>query len=259
MKNASTLALDPPQTGILARAATLLYGITCYVLGVAGLSWLILVSLDVVPLTGGPIALASTGQAIALNLGLVALFGLQHVIMARTSFKQRWRQVLPEATERPTFVVLAGLLMALAMWLWQPLPTVIWQVEQPILSSGLWILGALGWAYLLGSSFVINHFELFGLQQVWNAFRGKTTPQVPFVLRLVYRVHRHPLMVGVLIGLWSKPTMTVGHLVMALGFTTYIFLGTRIEERTLIGLHGQSYEDYRRRVPGFLPRLRKAA
>lgn len=238
-----------------ARLAIFIYGVVTYGIGVTGLCWLIACSLGLVPFTGGPLHLASTGAAIAFNLSLVAVFGLQHAIMARPEFKARWTRVIPTPMERPTFVLLAGAIMGTAMWLWQPLPAVIWSVDAQALAIGIRVLGALGWAYMLAASFAINHFELFGLQQVWMQLRGRAEARVPFVQRFMYRFDRHPLMSGILIGLWLTPIMTLGHLVLSAGFTTYIVLGVAIEERDLVRLHGESYREYRRRVGSLVPSL----
>lgn len=239
----------------LGRRAVFAYGVTCYALGVSGLLYLILVTLGLVPFTGGPIAIGSTGGAVAFNLGLVALFGIQHAIMARQGFKERWTRVIPPAAERSTFVLLAGGLMANAMFLWQPLPDVVWSVEA---TTGRWALYAgcaLGWAYMLAASFAIDHFELFGLKQVWRNLRGLDTAEPKLQQRFLYKFDRHPLMTGVVLGLWCAPTMTFDRLVLALGFSAYVVLGVGIEERDLIRRHGRNYIEYAKRVRTIVPRL----
>jgi protein-S-isoprenylcysteine O-methyltransferase Ste14 len=251
MKTTSA-ALAAPST-LFSRVAILAYSVTCYALGVSGLVWLILATLDVVPFTGGPAALSSTGAAITFNLVFVALFGFQHAIMARPAFKERWRRILPQAAERATFTLMAGLLMALAMWVWQPLPSTIWAFESPVLVMGLRGLCALGWAWLLAATFAIDHFELFGLKQAWRNFRGVDQAKSPFVMRLMYRFDRHPIMTGALIGLWATPVMRLDHLVLALGMTAYVVIGVFIEERTLVALHGDNYREYRRKVGALVP------
>jgi len=257
MKPATSPAALSSQASASATASSrlgiLTYAVVCYALGVSGLCWLIFATLDVVPFTGGPAALSSTGAAIAFNLVFLFLFGFQHAVMARLGFKERWRSVLPQAAERATFTLMAGLLMALAMWVWQPLPKVIWQVETPALAIGLRALCALGWAWLLAATFAIDHFELFGLKQAWRHFRGTEQPQVPFVMRFMYRFDRHPIMTGALIGLWATPVMRLDHLVLALGMTAYVVIGVMIEERTLVTLHGDNYREYRRRVGALVP------
>ena len=250
---ASTETPSEDQHGLLARTAVLAYGVTAYAIGVAGLCWLIGGSLGLIPFTGGPVSLGSVEARVAFNLAFVALFGLQHAIMARPAFKARWTRVVPPAIERSTFVLVTGLLVSGFMWLWQPLPEVVWSVEQPLVAGFLFALGALGWAYLFTASFAIDHFELFGLKQVWNAFRGGEARPHRIVSRLMYRFDRHPLMSGMLFGLWCTPLMRVDHLVLAAGLTTYIVLGVLIEERTLVAIHGEEYRSYRRRVPALVP------
>tara|TARA_R110002126_G_scaffold1402_13_gene8024 strand:+ start:4494 stop:5279 length:786 start_codon:yes stop_codon:yes gene_type:complete len=245
----------PSSSTTLGRIAVFAYGMTCYTLGVSGLMYLILITLGLVPFTGGPLAVESTGAAIAVNLGLVALFGVQHVIMARQGFKKRWTQIIPAAAERSTFTLLAGLLMANAMWLWQPLPDVVWSVDA---TAGQWALYggcAFGWAYLLSATFAIDHFELFGVKQVWRNLRGLETQEPALMQRFHYKFDRHPIMTGVVFGIWCTPNMTFDRLVLALGFSAYIVLGVAIEERDLIQRHGSKYVEFARRVRTIVPRL----
>ena len=263
MKTETFSALSAPRSapGSLSRGAIVVYGVVSYAVGMFGLCWLIAATLGLVPFTGGPVALGSTGGAIAFNLGFLVLFGVQHAIMARPAFKAVWTQIIPPATERSTFVLVTGLIVSATMWLWQPLPTVVWSADgswAPILVRSI---GVLGWLYLLLASFAIDHFELFGLKHVWRHYQGAETPHVPFVMGWMYRYERHPIMTGMLVGLWCTPTMTVGHLVLAAGLTAYMVIGVSIEERTLVAQHGESYRAYQRLVPALLPRpgRRKAA
>ena len=248
----STLA-SPESRSFAARAGIFAYGITCYLLGVSGLMALILACLGVLPFTGGVVELSSTGSAIAFNLAFILLFGVQHAIMARPAFKKRWTQIIPEPMERSTFVVLAGGIMGVAIWLWQPLDAVVWSVAPGTAAVAITILGALGWAYMFTASFAIDHFELFGLAQVWRAFRGQEKPQVDFKQRLHYAFDRHPLMTGILFGLWATPNMTLDRFILAAGFTVYIVIGVAIEERTLVQLHGDGYRSYRSQVGALVP------
>ncbi len=254
MHSHSTLSVpSPPLSSALGRTAVLVYGVVAYAIGIGGLLSLIAVSLGLLPLTGGPVAIGTTGGAIAFNLLFVALFGVQHAVMARPAFKERWTRIIPAAMERPTFVLLSGVIMGSAMWLWQPLPSTVWAVESAALANALRGVAALGWCYMLAASFAIDHFELFGLKQVWRNFVGSEAPRVPFVSRLMYRFDRHPLMSGILIGLWCTPSMTVGRLVLAAGFSAYIVIGVAMEERTLVALHGDGYREYRRKVGALVP------
>lgn len=256
---ASLMATPSMDSSTPRRLGIFAYGVTCYLLGVGGLCWLIGVTFGLIPLTGGPLAIESTPLAILFNLGLVASFGTQHAIMARPGFKARWTRIIPQPMERPTFVLLAGLLMANAMWLWQPLETSIWSVQAGAVSSGLTVLGAFGWAYFFAATFAIDHFELLGLRQVWNQLHGLGSKKGPVVTRWMYRFDRHPLMSGVMFGIWAKPEMTLGHLILALGFSAYIVVGVSIEERDLVRAHGDSYREYRRRVGTLIPGLRRAS
>jgi len=248
---------SPSSASTLARCITLVYGVGAYTIGVAGLVYIILVTLGLVPFTGGPLSVGSTGAAIAVNLGLVALFGVQHAIMARPGFKRRWTQIIPAAAERSTFTMLAGALMVLAMWLWQPLETSLWSIETPALRWALLGGCAFGWCYLLAATFAIDHFELFGLKHVWRNLRGLETPEPSFKQRAMYRFDRHPIMSGVLLGLWCTPDMTLARLVLALGFSTYIVLGVALEERDLIKKHGATYVAYAKSVRTLVPRMNR--
>ncbi|MCB0545755.1 MAG: hypothetical protein KDC70_19665, partial [Saprospiraceae bacterium] len=187
---------------LFGRLAVFSYGMASYAIGVAGLLALILATLGVLPLSGGPVHIEGVAGRLAFDVALVALFGIQHAIMARPAFKRWWTTVIPKAAERATFVLLSGLLMANAIWLWQPLDGALWTVES---QAGRWLLlggCAFGWAYMLTASFAIDHFELFGVKQVWRNLRGLDTPEPKLAQRLMYRFDRHPLMTGVVLGLW---------------------------------------------------------
>lgn len=246
---------DQAPTGVFTRRVTFAYGAVCYLVGVSGLSYLILVTLGVLPLGGGPIDLESNAAKITFNLFLIALFGLQHAIMARAGFKRWWTGIIPKAAERATFTLLSGLLMANAMFFWQPLEGGLWSVESAASRWTLLSVCALSWAYMLTASFAIDHFELFGLKQVWRNLRGLDTGEPQLVQRLMYRFDRHPLMTGVLFGVWSTPDMTFNRLLLALGFSAYIVLGVAMEERDLIRRYGSHYVQFARRVRTIVPRL----
>jgi protein-S-isoprenylcysteine O-methyltransferase Ste14 len=196
---------------------------------------------------------APLGEAILIDALLLGLFALQHTIMARPAFKAWWKKVVPEPIERSTFVLSASLLLLLLFWQWRPLTGVVWQVESvPV----RWLLGALsllGWGVVLAGSFMIDHFDLFGMRQVVLAFRGRPYAPRPFVERGLYRWIRHPLMAGFLLAFWSAATMTLGHLLFCLLTTAYIFVGITLEERDLLRALGESYRRYRARTPMLLP------
>ena len=212
-----------------------------------------------VPLTvdaGGPES--PTGMALAINGALLALFGVQHSVMARPGFKAIWTKVIPKPMERSTYVLLSSLIMALMFWQWRPMPAVVWDVQIGPARAAVWGLFAFGWFLLLLSTFLINHFELFGLQQVWQNLRGKRATEARFREPLLYKIVRHPLYVGWLMTFWAIPTMTVGHLVFAVGASAYILVAIQFEERDLIRAHPE-YAEYRRRVPMLIPSFRRNA
>jgi len=194
--------------------------------------------------------------ALLVDVGLVALFGAQHAVMARPRFKQWWTRIIPPAAERTTFVLIATALSALLMWQWRPMPTVIWDVQLPAARMAIYGVCLLGIVLVFLSSFLIDHFDLFGLRQVFLHLRRRPYTHGPFVVRWLYRFIRHPLMTGFLLAFWATPTMTLGHLVFAEAFTIYILIGTRMEERDLVAQHGESYRAYQRSTPRFFPRLR---
>jgi protein-S-isoprenylcysteine O-methyltransferase Ste14 len=192
-------------------------------------------------------------RAVVVNLSILGLFAVQHMIMARPGFKRWWTRIIPEAMERSTFVLLASLILILLFWQWRPINAVVWEVGHPVARALLLTLSLAGFAIVLYSSALIDHFDLFGLRQVWLHLRRRAYAQHPFMERSLYRLVRHPLMLGFLIAFWSAPTMTVGHLLFALGTTGYILIGTRMEERDLVALHGEEYEAYRRRTAMLVP------
>ena len=175
--------------------------------------------------------------------------------MARPAFKEKWTRVIPKAAERSTCVLATGAAWALIIWLWQPLPAVVWSVETPVLQYMLWALFAFGWAFLVVSSFAIIHFDLFGLRQVYFYLRNRPYTHVPYVRKWIYCFVRHPLMTGVLIGIWATPHMSRGHLLMAIALTVYIVIGVKYEERDLIRTFGEDYLKYRAEVGAFFPVL----
>jgi protein-S-isoprenylcysteine O-methyltransferase Ste14 len=193
--------------------------------------------------------------AALINIGLLALFAVQHTIMARPRFKAWWARIVAPALERSTFVLAASALLALICWQWRPITRVIWDINTPPLH---WLLvGVYACGLVIGftSTFLIDHFDLFGLRQVWHYFRGRPYEPPAFQERSFYRHVRHPLMVGLLLVFWATPTMTAGHLLFATVMTIYILLGVRLEERDLASQLGRRYEEYRERVPMLLPRL----
>lgn len=215
--------------------------------------------LPIVPVTIDRGPEASLGSALPINLGLIALFGVQHSAMARQGFKRRWTAVVPEPAERSIYVLVASLALILLFWGWRPIPATIWEVTNPAAAGLLWALFAAGWGIVLLSTFLINHFELFGLQQAWFALRRKAAAAPQFRQPLFYRFVRHPLYSGFLLAFWAIPHMTAGHLLFSAGMTAWMLLAIRAEEKDLIALFGRDYEAYRARVGMLAPRVSRGS
>jgi protein-S-isoprenylcysteine O-methyltransferase Ste14 len=240
----------------MARTLVFIYGIVAYAaFFVAFLYMMGFVGNMVVPKSIDSGVPASLGQALLVNALLVVLFALQHSVMARPAFKSWWTKVIPQPMERSTFVLLTSLVLALIFWQWKPIPVILWDVQHPLATALLTAIFFLGWATVLYSSFLIDHFDLFGLRHVYLHLRSRPYTHPPFVVRSLYRLIRHPLMLGFLIAIWVTPTMTVGHLVFALLMTGYIFVGVTLEERDLARHLGTDYELYRSQTPMFVPSL----
>ena len=193
------------------------------------------------------------GEAVIVNLLLIALFGVQHTVMPRRGFKAGWTRIVPKSVERSTYVLFSSLLLALMFWQWRPMTDVVWEVANPTGAMVLWALFALGWGLILLSSFLIDHFELFGLSQVTANLLGKASPKHEFRQPFLYRLVRHPLLLGWIIVFWATPSMTTGHLLLAAGMTVYILIAIPYEERDLESYLGESYRDYQRQVPKLVP------
>jgi protein-S-isoprenylcysteine O-methyltransferase Ste14 len=240
---------------MFARVLILFYAIVSYALflvsflyavGFVG-NYLVPKSIDV----GAPTNLS---EAIVVDLLLLGLFAVQHSIMARPAFKRWWTKLVPVACERSTYVLLSSLILLLLFWQWRPLPMAVWQVG----GIAAWLLigvSWLGWLIALASTFMIDHFDLSGLRQAFVALRGAEAPGQSFRTPLLYRIVRHPLMLGLLLAFWATPEMTAGHLLFAIMTTAYILVGLQLEERDLIAEFGTTYQRYRRRVPMLLPRI----
>jgi methanethiol S-methyltransferase len=238
----------------MQRLAVLCFGLVTYVLFLAAFLYAVLFVEGLwVPRTldaGGTLGPAGTGAAI--DVLLLGLFGLQHSVMARPAFKARWTRVVHPAVERSTFVLATVIVLALLFRFWRPIPTVVWEVEGP----AALLLRALSWAgfgLVLVATFVIDHFELFGLKQTLRHARGLPAARSKFQVRLFYRYTRHPLYLGFFVAFWSAPVMTAGHLLFSAVVTAYVLVAVRLEEHDLVAEHGEAYEEYRRRVPRILP------
>jgi methanethiol S-methyltransferase len=193
------------------------------------------------------------GQALLINALLLGLFAIQHSVMARPGFKEWWTKFVPRPVERSTYVLLASLALILLFWQWRPMTGVVWNIENTFGYYLLWTLFFVGWAMVLVSTFLINHFDLFGLRQVYLYQRGKDYTDLDIKTRFLYKIVRHPIMLGFIIAFWATPYMTVGHMIFAIATTLYILIGIQLEERDLSSIHGTAYEEYRKQVSMLLP------
>jgi methanethiol S-methyltransferase len=230
------------------------YGLICYTVFLASFLYSIGFIGDlVVPKTIDSVPSADFPEALAIDLVLLGLFAVQHSVMARQGFKAAWTRIVPRTVERSTYVVISSLLLSLICWKWQAIPTVVWDVSSPMGRSLLLAMFAAGWLILLLSTFMVNHFDLFGLRQVYLRLRGREYTPLSFTERALYRFVRHPIYLGFVIAFWATPHMSLGHLVFAIATTGYIFVGIFFEERDLMKYHAVEYGAYRARVPMLLP------
>ena len=242
----------------MKKLIVLTYGVINYNLGSMGLVALIAFLFNLIPANPyiNAIDIGESGNgvvALAVNVGLIALFGLQHSVMARPRFKQWLTRYIPEHAERSTFMLATAIVAFALIVFWQPMPTTLWRADSPAVYNMLLTVGLSGWALVFYSTFQINHFDLFGLRQVWLYFRGKEYTQLPFQVNGLYKIIRHPIMTGAFIGIWATPVMTVGHLVFALGMSIYILIGVYHEEKDLIRAFGDRYRVYIRSTGKFIP------
>ena len=229
--------------GVVAYVTFL--GTLLYAIGFVGNLW--------VPKSIDTGAAGSTTEALVVNLLLLSLFAVQHSVMARPAFKKQWTRVVPWAVERSTYVLLASLILILLFWQWRAMPTQIWNVQYTWAGVAMTLLFWLGWLTVVAGTFMINHFDLFGLRQVYLTMRGKELKQLEFRTPYLYNYVRHPIMLGFLLAFWATPSMTYGHLLFAVATTGYILVGVFLEERDLVAHFGDRYRAYRARVPGLVP------
>jgi protein-S-isoprenylcysteine O-methyltransferase Ste14 len=261
-----SIALDPYPTRSTAlpgrtvrdtagRVAAFLYGLVAYSVFLGTILYAIgFVTGLVVPKTIDTGTAAPLTEALIVNVLLMSLFAVQHSVMARRQFKEWWTQYVPKSVERSTYVLLASLALVLLFWQWRPIPAVVWHIANPTLAMTILGVSLIGWVMVFASTFMINHFELFGLHQVANNLTGRPMPQIRFRTPMLYKVVRHPIYLGFIIAFWVAPTMTAGHLLT----TAYIFVGIALEEHDLIELFGDEYRRYRERVSMLVP-WRKSA
>jgi protein-S-isoprenylcysteine O-methyltransferase Ste14 len=246
----------------MSRAATLVFAILAYAVFFATFLYLIVFvgdfsfanrTVDLGP--SAPVALAVVADVV-----LIALFGLQHSVMARQGFKRWWTRVIPWPAERSVYVLAASIALMILFIGWRPIPAVVWSlnpIPHPVINQLIWVVFWAGWAMVLISTFLINHFELFGLQQAWLNMRGRQAAPPKFRQPLFYKWVRHPLYLGFFLAFWATPEMTAGHLLLAVGVSIYMLIAIRYEERDLVGLFGKEYEDYRAEVGMLTPRFRR--
>ena len=236
------------------KVLAFLYGIAAYLVFFVTILYAIgFVMGLVVPKTIDTGADSSVAEAIIVNLLLMALFAVQHSVMARRQFKEWWTHYVPKPVERSTYVLFASLTLLLLFWQWRPMPAIVWDIKEPDLAVTMVTLSVAGWVLVFMSTYLINHFELFGLQQVAHHLVDKQAQPARFKTPLLYKFVRHPIYLGFIIAFWATPTMTVGHLLFASVTTIYIFLGIALEERDLIDLFGDEYRQYKQRVSMLIP------
>jgi protein-S-isoprenylcysteine O-methyltransferase Ste14 len=238
----------------MGKLVAFLYGIVAYLIFAVVIVYSLgFVSGLVVPKTIDSGAAGPLVESIVINLVLLTIFALQHSVMARPQFKKWWTAIVPKSVERSTYVLFASLALALVFWQWRPIPGVVWEVKEPTIAAFLLYLGVFGWVLVFISTFMINHFELFGLHQVVNNLAGKSMPPMKFKTPMLYNVVRHPIYLGFIIFVWATPVMTAGHLLFAAVVTAYIFVGIALEEHDLIAVFGDEYRRYRQRVAMIVP------
>lgn len=247
-----------PRPNLIGRIAAFAYGLGCYAIFFVTFLYAIgFVGNIVVPKTIDAAPTRPFIPALLINVGLLGLFGIQHSVMARPAFKRAWTRIVPTCVERSTYVLLSSLCLIALFAFWQPLGVTIWTLQTPLAQILLYGLCATGWLLVLVSTCLINHFDLFGLRQVYLYLVGQEYTQLHFATPGPYKLVRHPLYVGWFLAFWATPTMTAAHLVFAVITAAYILVAIQLEERDLIAVHGEDYINYRRQVPMLIPSLRR--
>lgn len=254
--------LPAPETHnhspLFVRSLVLAYGVTCYLTFIATFLYAIgFVANLVVPKSIDSGQQAPLGESVLVDLLLLGLFAVPHSVMARPSFKHWWSRFVPMHAERSSYVLLSSLLLALLFWQWRPIASPVWEIQQPVAVTVIWVVFGMGWLFVLISTFLIDHFDLFGLRQVFLFSTGKTYSPPPFRTPALYKIVRHPIMLGFLIAFWATSEMTWGHLVFAVMTTGYIVIGVSLEERDMRNAFGDRYDAYRKQVSMIVPWIRK--
>jgi len=238
----------------MSRILVLLYGVISYFIFFGTFLYAVgFVGDLVVPKSIDSATTASFNQALIINIILLSIFAVQHSVMARPAFKRWWTEFIPPAIERSTYVLFSSLALILIYWLWQSMNGVVWDITNPIANALLWALFLVGWLIVLFSTFLINHFDLFGLRQVYLYMRGKEYTHIDFKMPLLYKIVRHPIMLGFIIAFWATPYMSTSHFLFALVTTAYILIAVQLEEHDLIKIYGDEYQQYRQSVSMILP------
>ena len=243
----------------MGRIIAFAYGILAYIVFLGSFLYAIgFVTGIWVPKTIDNGADASLSEAVVIDLLLMSVFAIQHSVMARPVFKRWWTQFVPASVERSTYVLLSSLALILLYWQWRPVPSIVWQITDPLLASAILALSLLGWFLVLISTLLINHFELFGLQQVFANLAGKNLPEHHFRTPGLYKFVRHPIYLSFIVAFWAAPTMTAGRFLFAAVTTAYIVVGIFLEERDLVDYFGDDYRNYQKRVAALIPFWRKS-
>ncbi len=240
----------------MSKILTALYSVLCYVFAMATIVYLMgFVEGLLVPKSIDSGAVGGLWPSLVIDLALLAVFGVQHSVMARPGFKRVWTRFVPAAAERSTYLVFAGLTLVLLFWQWRPLTQSIWRVDNALFANLLLALSWIGWGMVLLSTYLISHPHLFGLTQGFSGLLGRREPEARFVTPMLYKWSRHPLYTGFIIAFWAAPAMSLGHLVFAIGTTIYILIAIWFEERDLVAAFGDRYRQYRQEVGMIFPRL----
>lgn len=245
----------------MGRVLVMLGAVICYAAFFGSFVYLVgwVAAFDFMPTSVDKGRVAAPAVAAAIDVGLIALFGLQHSVMARPGFKSAWTKIVPAASERSIYCLMTAAVLGVLFTFWHPIPGQVWSIQNETARLAIWTLFWTGWGILFVATWLLNHFELFGLQQAWFNLTGKQASLPQMRTPLFYKVVRHPIYTGFFIAFWATPEMTYGHLLASLGFTIYIMIGIAYEERDLLDLFGEQYAEYRRRVGAFIPGIGKGS